>query len=311
MSTPDFLTAFNKKHLEGAYTATLKQLQAAPALAARIHQIALVVNQVLFETAPSDLGRLTKLGFFPYTEASTDAALALTFVQHGAYKTAYFHLRAFFELHLMAVYFLSPNVSEVEAREWLRSQEMTPFFKAVLKTLFKEPVFLAADKALDLQERLKAFFYRTSDIIHTRGAQHAHSALAKSNVPRFIPETLERFIRDAEDALGLVITCLGLRSPVIMVPLPLFEKCSLNPPLSGFLEEEDIAALRGFLDDKSLVFLEAVAAADDFAQGAKEHFEGLPDIPQEELQQQIKHQGKFLCDMGGNTPGDNDDSTEE
>jgi len=85
----------------------------------------------------------------------------------------------------MAVYFLSPNVSEVEAHEWLGSQEITPFFSAVLKTLFKESVFSVTNKALDLQERLKAFFYRTSDIIHTRGEQHAHRVLAKSNVPRF------------------------------------------------------------------------------------------------------------------------------
>jgi len=82
-------------------------------------------------------------------------------------------------------------------------------------------------------------------------------------------------------------------------------------PSPGFLEEEDIAALRGFLDDKSIAFLESVAAVDEFAQGAKKYFEGLPDITQDELQQQIKRQEEFLRNMGGNTPGGNDVPTEE
>jgi len=297
MSSPDFVTTFNKMHMDDAYEATRKHLQDAPELAARFDAIAIVVNQVLPETVPSDLPRLTKPGFFPYAEAGTDAALALTLAHHGAYKTAYFHLRAFFELHLITVYFLSPEVSEVKAREWLRSREMTPFFKTVLKTLFNEPVFSAADTALALQERLKSFYYRTSDIIHTRGERNSNVALAYSNLPRFIPETFEQFAHDAEDALSLVITCLALRSPVIMVPLPLFQKCGFNPPLSGFLEKEEVAALHAFLDDKSLAFLETVAAADGFTQGAKQHFEGLPDITEEKLQQQMKYQKEILHDM--------------
>jgi hypothetical protein len=267
----------------------------------------LVVNQVLLETAPSDFDRFTKVGFFPYSEANTDAALALTFAHQGAYRTAYFHLRSFFELHLMVVYFLSPQVSEAEASEWLKSQEITPFFKKVLATLFKETVFSAADKDLNLQERLKSFHHRTSDIIHTRGEQYSHFTLAKSNCPRFIPETLERFVSDAEDALYLVIVCLALRSPVIMVPLSLFEKCGLNTPLSGFLEEENVEALRRFLDSGTLAFLESIAAEDDFAKGAKEHFEGLSDITQEQLQEQIKHQEEFLRDMRRKAPGGNSD----
>jgi hypothetical protein len=275
-------------HLNEAYEATCKHLQGAPELAARLDTIAIVINQVLPETVPSDLPRITKPGFFPYGEASTDAALALTFAHQGTYKTAYFHLRAFFELHLIAVYFLSPEVSEVKAHDWLRSQEMTPFFKTILKTLFNEPLFLAADTALALQERLKSFYYRMSDIVHTRGERNSTVALAYSNLPLFIPETFEKFIHDAEEALGLVITCLALRSPVIMLPLALFQKCGFNPPLSGFLEEEEVAAARTFLDDKSIAFLETVAATDAFAQGAKQHFEGLPDITEEKLQSQMK-----------------------
>jgi len=47
MSTPDFPTDFNRRHLNSAYAMTLKYLQGAPGLAARIDQIAFVVNQVL------------------------------------------------------------------------------------------------------------------------------------------------------------------------------------------------------------------------------------------------------------------------
>lgn len=229
------------------------------------------------------------------------------FAHQGAYKTAYFHLRSFFELHLMTVYFLSPLVSKTEADKWLISKEITPFFKKVLATLFKETVFLAADKTLSLQNRLEDFYYHTSDIIHTRGEQCSHLTFAKSNVPRFIPETLKRFVHDAENALCLVITCLALRSPVIMVPLPLFQKCSLNPPLSGFLEEEDVEVLRRFLDDNTIAFLESVASEDDFAQGNKEHFKSLADISQEQLQEQIKRQKEFLRDMRLRKPDKNSD----
>ncbi|MHB0972533.1 MAG: hypothetical protein ACYC7A_22670 [Thermoanaerobaculia bacterium] len=291
------------EHLSAATEASRDHLTAKPDLAAQLETVRVFGNQVLLEAVPSDFDSLGKIGYFPFTEASTEFSYAINLALGGAHKPAYQCLRSYLELALVGLYFLSLPVSDRSGRRWLQGDDATPFRAAIVRSLRANTSFATAADHVGFFELLDEVYGRLSDRTHTRGESHGHAAVSKANVPRFVPEALELFVTELRAASSLVATGFAILRPVVLVPLPLDEKFGLNPPLSGFLQDFEVGIVRELLPPEHLQWLEARAATDDEAVSVKEWMESMPDLTREEWDLQIKAQEQWFREMGPR-PGD-------
>jgi hypothetical protein len=282
------------EYLDAARRETQEYLSAKPEIIQGFDHCKILGYQTLLDVVPSDLEFLTKIGYYPFSEATTEIDYSINLALCGSYKSAYHHLRSFFELVMVGVYFGSTHVTEADARDWLRNGADTPFFNNMLRLLFRESTFQKADLNLGLNERIRSFYKQVCDIVHTKGISASHAALSRANFPRFVAESLERFLSDLKECVTLVYALLSLRSPIILAGLPMLAKFGLNPPMSGFLEEHEAAQIRSLFSPTWLTFLEGVLDADTYAQGAITHILSLPDLTDEEIDKQLASQKELL-----------------
>jgi hypothetical protein len=271
-----------------AYKETIEFVESNSEIAKRLSNSMLVGYQILFETPPSDLESVLKVGFHPFSEATTDICYAVFHAVSGSYKSAYHHLRSFFELYLIGNFFLSPNSPRGEALEWLVGEKDTPFMSRLLDRLFKEPNFAAADRLFGFKKEISKVYGRLSSIVHNKGIPVAHQALNLSNYPRFNINAFKGFLDELHDAIGIEAAAMALRSPIILYGLPMMQKFGLNPPLCGFLEEWESTLLREFIRPDWLPFLDEIAVNDVRAQAEREFVLSRDDISSEEYEQQCR-----------------------
>jgi hypothetical protein len=187
------------QHFTAATTSSTAHLKSHPLFAQQLDRLTTFGNQVILEAVPSDFDSLEKIGYFPFTEASTEFSYAVNLALGGAHRPAYQCLRSYLELALVGLYFLSLPASDYSGRLWLEGKEHTPFRSKVEKALRRNQEFAAAGEHVGFFDRLDQTYGDLSDRTHTRGEGHGHAAITKANFPRFLPEALERFV---DECLG-------------------------------------------------------------------------------------------------------------
>jgi len=273
---------------KASYDGSIKFLEAHKEHSDRWCLLSLVAHQALEEAAPSTFEALEKIGHFPFVEARMDFELACNYALHGLYKTVYHHLRSFFELYLVGIYFLSNETKNRDAHDWLEGQSNTPRMQRIIDGLFRENNFNLASQEFNFKEQLNKLYWKLCDVVHTKGRIKGHMALSHSSQAQFIPDSLVEYIDVLHECIESVSIAFILRSPVLLIGLPLFQKFGLNPPASGFLEQDGVDLLRSVIAPERLKVLDAVAADDDFARDAKEWVMERPDVTTEEIEAQIK-----------------------
>ncbi len=278
-----------------AFVKTDKLIATNPQLSEDFKKIHFFAHQVLPECFPSDFESLKKIWLFPILEAGLELEYALLFAKAGVYKVAYMSLRNFMELSLVCFHFLL--MAKGKGNEWVKGQISTPFKREILNVLFDNEDFRHFDQHIQVKESINRIYSALSDICHTRGQPCSHMALSKGNFPRCIEESVQAFIARAKDVLDIVITCFVGVNPIILFPLPLDEKFGMNGPMSGFLQEYEVEALRKLLKPESLKALLTYYEADPSVLSIRQYFEDLPDITEEEFKQQIAAFDKFMKEM--------------
>lgn len=268
-----------------------------PALAATLQDLTLFGNQVILESVPSDFDSLGKIGYFPFTEASTEFSYSLNLALGGAYKPAYLCLRSYLELALVGLHFLALPAADHSGLRWLRSKDPTPFRGAIVKALRGDKRFTTAAQRLGFFERLDELYGCLSNQTHTRGEKHGHIATSKGNFPRFVQEALEKYVTQLWKVSALIATGFAILRPVVLVPLPLDEKFGLNGPLSGFLQDFEVEVVRSFLPQEHVEWLEARSAVDEEAVSAKAWVESLSDLTHEDWDRQVRRQQQWFNGM--------------
>jgi len=234
---------------------------------------------VLFEAVPSDFESLTKIGYFPFAEATIEMNYAVAFGLGGVYKTAYSCLRRFLELCFTGLFFLCLESKKMDGVQWLKGQKNTPFKSNILEKLFEEPYFQQADKSFRYQEIVNQVYSKLNDYVHTKGKDLGHLSMSHSNLPSFVPESLKKFIDTTNDTAEVIAIALILKYPWLLIPLPVTEKFGSNPPLTGFLEHRDVELIERLISPEKLGFLRELSEADEGAQSIKNWMESRPDIP--------------------------------
>lgn len=285
---PALIVTVTGEHLRSAEETTIGFLEAHTVFRTMLQDFRLIGTQALRQGAPFDIDDQYKLSFHPFNEAATEADLAVFFIQRGMYKSFYHHLRSFFELYLLATYFLAPQRRISEAHAWLDGKDKTPFMTRMLTALFaEEEQFCRAQHVLQLKDMLQKTYGQFCDIVHNRGEKCGHVTLAKANFPRFLPETFEIGMEDFRNCIELVCITFALRCPLILVGFPMLEKFGVNPPLSGFLDEMEAAAIRKYISPEGLTFLDDFIKKDEWVISATNWVRSKPDMSQEQIAEQL------------------------
>lgn len=81
---------------------------------------------------------------------------------------------------------------------------------------------------------------------------------------------------------------LAAENPILLVGLPIEEKFGINGPMSGYFIDQQANTLWNLLLNSTVPFFRQFIETDGEIEAIREGFESLPDISEEELEQQLE-----------------------
>jgi hypothetical protein len=251
----------------------------------------------LQEAPPAIIEKLTRVGFFPWVEASREFDQALNQAILCHYKCVFDHLRRALELTILGAFFTSDASNHREAREWVDSDRKSPLFSRTLDALLMLPRFSGLDAETAWSEMLRNFYWQLCDVVHVRGQLRSYRHIQPTSgyvggiaTSQFTPESLRLALDCFITTVMHCATIVALTNPVLLVGLPIDEKFGLNPPASGLLNERQAERFVGLLLPETQQFLKKLATRDAEVQSMVAWVHGMPDLTDEE----VAHQAEFL-----------------
>jgi hypothetical protein len=262
------------------------------------------VNWHMADGVKSTIDQLNTIGFYPIVEASLELDHSLKHALFGSYKAAFADIRRALELAVLSVYFVSSESRSEKAKEWIKSKTDTPFMSRMLKELIKSDRFLELHTQCNWEADVKELYYGISDYSHNKGTEKSYNHLNRinfhtggSHLPNIYTETLSIFLDHYIKTVRQIATILALYNPVLLIGLNMEEKFGFNDPFSGYYGDYESGLLTKLIPDNYKPFFEHLKTTDEEVIGTKKWIKSLPDITEEEIEEQIKKQDEFLNSM--------------
>lgn len=247
---------------------------------------------------PQTLDNVGSGHYFPYSESYSELENSYELCLEGFYSYAFAALRSVLELGIMGIFF-SVNDKEVEeVRPWITSNERTPAFRKALKRLKEIPCFKEFDNRFRFTENVLEIYDHLSGFIHTRGYKYSSRSKNRCNFNNFNEKALMEYLNLMFSVVSNLIVLMIIKYPIGIRPLPLSEKFGLNPSSGGFLEFYKISYIKAVIGDDKTVFLEDISNNNSEVQGIVNEIESLPDLSDEELEEQFKLFDKLNKQIG-------------
>lgn len=232
-------------------------------------------------------------------EAETELNHSVLLAHRGFYRYALVALRSVLELGLLSAYWDRADRAEVEIQEWLYSIKPTPFRAEILKGLRTIPAVQSFEEAFDLGKLMQDIYGELSDFAHTRGYKFSSLHLNRANVVQFNEAAFRRWADCLQSVVRLVIIAHLLKYPIGLQYTPLMTKFGLNEPAGGFLNPSQAQRLRGALTPEQVQVLQRISDADECAVTLARQIQEMPDISEEEFDQQVLDFDKRMIQVQG------------
>lgn len=190
------------------------------------------------------------------------------------------------ELGLLCVYYDRDDNSESVILDWLKSQEPTPFKKKIIDGLSKIDNVTAFNFKVPILSHISDLYSDLSNYVHTKGISYSSFHLNGSNVNNFNKKTFllwRNLLCVVVDDLTILFL---LKYPIGLLDTPIDEKFGLNGPAGGFLNPHQRIKILDRLDPKVSSVLTELGRNDADAQGMAQAIVDMPDISDEEMQEQ-------------------------
>lgn len=257
----------------------------------------------LIETSRSDLETLSRIWLFPTREASEELNECLHRIISSFYKAAFDNLRRALEIVIVGCYFSQKNIDAIHAREWLNSKRETPLFSRAIKSLLQNERIKKIEQDTLWVTKLKCFYWDLSDVIHVRGEKYSFNSLQPTmfsynglNTPYRSVNNLEKTLNMFIQTFQHICTIIAITNPILLIGLPLEEKCGINGPMTGFFCESQAVSLWNLLIPDTKPFFEELIKRDTEVISITDYFNSLPDITDEEFAKQIMDFKKFMSE---------------
>jgi len=249
----------------------------------------------LIDAPTARLDHLTKVGYFPWAEASKELDQALSLTMIGHYKNAYDSLRRAFELVVTGSYFVLDDIERAKAIAWIKSKRGTPNFKRAVRYLLKDQTFKTCNDECKWETYMLELYWHLCDVVHVSGTRNSLDAIAPSFSSINGIHSLgfhEDSCRNALDAfiqtVRAIACTVALSNPVLLVGFDLDVKFGLNPPSSGFFYPGQAELLRRLIVEQFQPFMKRLADTDEKVQSLTAWFNSLPDITTEQIARQAR-----------------------
>ena len=259
------------------------------------------VSHDMLDAARGDWDALSKVWFFPWVEAASELDLALTHTIAGLYRASFDHQRRAVELVIVGSVFVADATPRQEGQRWMSSADLTPMFTRALDSLATHDFYGEYDDRSGWIGRVRDHYWSLCDVVHVRGTRYALGRIQPMSwnfngmrVPQFDSAAAQRALDYIIQTSEHVAIALALANPVLLFGLPLEEKFGLNGPVSGFFREEQAERLRLLISADLLGPLIELADADPKVVALRQWVESMPDLSEEEWQQQIEEQNKLF-----------------
>lgn len=257
------------------------------------------VARSLTDLVPETLDKFGSGHIFPLVELEYELESSVSFCRMGFYKQAIIALRNVLELGMLSVYWDIDDKSHVDIQSWLGADEPTPFKREIYGQLRRHPNIKMFDDKINLFKVIKNLYGVLCNYSHTKGRVFSGCGLNQSNVNQFNEESLRTWADLFNQVVQVVVALHVLKYPVGLQFTPIDEKFGLNGPVGGFLEPGQAAKLRNIFSKDWADALQAISDEDPQAKKIAAWVEEMPDITDEEFQEQIEEQDKYWIESWG------------
>lgn len=251
----------------------------------------------LSDAIKADLQQLTRVGFYPSTEAEKELDCAIKHTLTGSYKAAFADLRRALELILASVYLTSPEVSKEKAIRWMDSEENTPMFSKMVDQLSRDERFKGIDQTCQWRENIKNLYWKLSDFSHNKGMLKGYAELNKRHSQLGMTfdlginmDTVRTLCDFYLEVVGEIVAMLAIYNPIILVGLPLDTKFGFNPPFSGFFYDVQADRALSLLPEKYKLFFDSMRRNSPEIKGITQWMNDQPDMTEDQLKEQLREQ---------------------
>jgi hypothetical protein len=248
----------------------------------------------LIDLVPQDEITLFSGNLLPLYESWHEIQISFNLCAFGFYKQAMSSLRSALELGVLSIYWNLNDDGHEIIREWSRSREYTPRVDKIWNTIRKHERFSKFDDMFGLKVKYDSFAH-LHDYVHSKGVNFSNAfGVSRSNSQLFQGE---RFAVWYENFLGIAkyLTEIHLiKYPMGIIEYNWSKKFGLHNPSIGILDPHEREEIIRFLDANFVEEIQALIKTDSEIQDTITNIERLPDISEEEVEEQIIEMNKIL-----------------
>lgn len=226
--------------------------------------------------------------FFPFSESYCEIENSFELCMSGYYRHSLFALRCALELGVIGLYFDKDDQAHIDVQNWFGSAQPTPYFRKSLGRLFELQYFAQFNNKFALKEKIEKIYSSLSDYVHVRGYHYSSRAQSRANFNQFIDTSFLRYVTFMKKIVKNLTIMMLLKYPVGMQGLPMDEKFGLSGPMGGFLGYTEYEAVLAVLDKHTQEVLKSISDNDPNVKEMVQHILSMPDLSEEEWQQQIE-----------------------
>lgn len=257
------------------------------------------IHRSLTDLVPQTVEKFWSGHIFPLTEAEYELESSIEFCKLGFYKHAIVALRNVLELGLLSVYWDIEDKSHVDIQKWLRSNEPTPFRRAVFAKLKTNQNIKKFDDKHKIFDETAILYEQLCNFAHTKGIHYSSQKLGNSNINTFNEKSLQKWLEFMTRVLKVVVAFHILKYPVGLQHTPIDDKFGLNKPVGGFLQPGQAGRIRKLFDKEIANTLQEISDNDPEAESIAEWVNKKPDITEEEFRAQIEAHDRQMIEMSG------------
>lgn len=225
--------------------------------------------------------------FFPWNESWEELQISYNLCLFGFYKQAMVALRSALELGLLSIYWNLNDDGHKIIREWLKSEKNTPRNDEIWKKLEKHTNFQFFQQKIDVKKRILNLGF-LHNYVHSKGSKYSNSiGLTKSNFQTFEVKGFSDWFDAFEEVVKVLSILHLIKYPLGIIKFDYYKKFGIDTPMFGGLKSFKIELIKRLISEEEIEQIEVIAQNDETVIEIIEHISQLPDMTEDEREQQI------------------------
>ncbi|WP_167631640.1 hypothetical protein [Mariprofundus ferrooxydans] len=242
------------------------------------------------KTVPQTMENFWSGHFFPYMESWDELQVSFNLMMFGFYKQSFMSLRSALEVGMLSVYYNINDDGHNAVQNWYRSKDTweanTPRSDKIWKILRSNENIASFDKEFDLKKQFDELGF-LHNYVHTKGYKYSnYIGLISSNWQTFEEKGMIRWVNVYERVILLLLTLHLLKYPIGMIEFDWSSKVGIDNPFP-VLNTFQVERIKKILPERHIAALEVIAKNDPETQALFTHISDLPDMTEDECEEQI------------------------